>query len=206
MEGTGYACPTCERGLGDIVEVMAAPGRKLVCSKLPQVHFWVDLEEFIALQPKMAFQKQQAAAPQENHVNVQVKVPRTTHERLKAKYGDRLDATMTAALNVLEEGETMSISGTDLERLQTVLPERIKNGGHLFGMVFALSQQVIEAKQEASNVAAEVKAYEGMGGTKVLLDLDTFYNTAAQRAQAEGLPMKLWLAERVRTALENNWF
>jgi hypothetical protein len=95
---------------------------------------------------------------------------------------------------------------TDVERLKMMMPERPKSGSHLIGMIFAMQQDVQEAKGIAEAAASTTKAYEGMNPGKVVVDLGGNYQYALDRAKSEGLPLKVWMDQNVKTALDNTWW
>lgn len=203
---TGYGCPTCERTTGDINEIIARDGRGFFCSKVP-THTWADSDELGSLQPKVRFQQQQErAAPQSNHTSVNVTIPVGIYNILLNRFGDKMAATLSGMLNVLAEGEPLIISDTDAQRIGMILPEKPKSGSHLVGLIYAMHEQVTEAKQIAETAAGEIKAYENMAPGKVVLDLGEQNAYAIDRAKNEGLPLKVWLQTQVQNALANAWF
>ena len=202
---TGYSCPACKQATGATNEILADSSR-LICSKVPE-HVWPDVDDFYSLKPTLDFkQAQERPAPQSGHTNLNVSIPVNTLNALQNRYGEKMMATVAGLLNVLAEGEPMIISDTDVQRMGMTLNERPKSSGHLVGMIFALQQQVTEARQEAELATSEVKAYEKMSPGKVVLDLGENFNYAADRAKNENLPVKVWLERNVSTALANTWF
>lgn len=202
---TGYSCVTCKRITGDINEILAEGGL-LVCSKVPE-HRWNDMDEFYNLNPTLDFkQVQSRPAPQLNHTNLNVSIPVGTLNVLQSRYGDKLNSTIAGLLNIMAEGEVMVVSDTDVQRLGTMLNEKPKNSSHLVGMIFAMQSQIQEAKQIAETASKEVKAYEGMSPSTVLINLGDQYNYALDRAKNDSLPLKLWLEKNARAALENAWW
>lgn len=205
MEGTGYSCPRCKRETGATNEILAG-NQKLVCKANP-LHEWNDMDVFFSERPTMDFPKERPRpAPQANHAKVSVSVPAATLNKLQAKFGDRLDASLTASLNSLAEGSGFNVSQVDMERLTQALPERPRDINHLFGMIYALSEQRNEYKLTAETAQREVKAYEGMNPGKVMIDLGAQHATAAQKALDEGVPLKVWVEQRMITGLESGWW
>ena len=202
---TGYACPQCQRQTGDVNEVTADGGR-LRCSKVSE-HQWNDMLDFIELKPVIAFKQQQAAPQaQPGHIDITVKVPLSVRNAITQKYGDKADGIVAGILLMMAEGECLVVRETDISRIASVLPEKPKDSSHLFGLIMALKFQLDEAKQSAELAGKEVKAYEGMSPGMVMLNLGDQFGNAKQRAEAENLPIKVFLEKSVRTALENNWW
>lgn len=205
MERSGYSCPACKRETGDTNEILAGGGY-LQCSKI-QGHRWNDSEKFMSEGPRIEFkQAKQAAAPQSNHTNVNVSIPVGVYNVLLERFGDRLSATLAGQLHVLSEGTGMILSETDMDRLAMTLPERPKNGSHLVGLVYALSQQVQDQKNIADSASEALKGYEGLQPTKVLVDLGANMEYAKGRAADDKQPVSLWLAINLKNALESQWF
>lgn len=204
---TGYSCPLCKRETGDTNEILADSNR-LRCSKV-EAHVFPDLEEFRAMNPTIDFvQVQEKPKPQENQTSINVTLSVPVYNALLARYGDRMGAAATGALKILVEGEAMIISESDVEQMGQIpgMPERPKNARHLIGLIFAMGQQMTEAKQATDNMAADLKAYEGMSPGRVIVDLGTHFNTAKEKAAAEGLPTKVFVEQKVAMSLENNWW
>lgn len=203
---TGYGCPLCEKTTGEISEIIARDGRSFVCSRVAG-HSWEDLATLQDLQPKIRFQQEQERpAPQQNQTNVNVSISVPLYNDLLAKYGDKLSVTLAGALKVIAEGEAMMISKEDLEQIERSLPEKPKNARHLSGIIFAMSQQVTEAKQEVEQAAEQLKAYQGFAPNAVMADLGQYMAFAAGRAKEENMPVKVWLDGKLKHAFENNWW
>lgn len=202
---TGYSCPTCKRSSGETNEVVA-DNAKLKCSKYPE-HSWADQTDFLEAGPRIEFQTEQPRpAPQANHTSLNVSVPVHTANALLSKYGEKRDATIAALLNMLAEGEPLILSDTDLQRMSQQLPERPRNGSHLIGMIFSLTQQIAEQRQIAEQAAADIQAYRGMAPGRVVVDLGDQFTHASARAKDDGVPTEVWVSRNLKTALENSWF
>jgi hypothetical protein len=206
-----YACPLCQRQTGALNQIVANAGR-LECSANPQ-HVWLDTMEFQNLNPQMAFKAETPApAPQQNHTPYQVSLPIPVKDALESKFGpERLRATLASILTQLTEGDTLIIGQVDLERLENGergLGRRPETSGELVGMIFALRQEVEDAKIASRTAEQEVKAYEGISAGAVVINLGDQYQKAADRARAQDppLPTKIWLERQVHNALESDWF
>lgn len=205
---TGYGCPLCERTTGDTNEIIARDGRSFVCSKVP-AHAWADSDELGNMEPKIRFQQQQERpAPQPNHTSVSVSISVPAYNALLARYGDRMGATLSSIAGVMAEGEPMIISEEDVQQIALIpgIAEKPKNARHLIGLIFAMQEQVREAKQIAETAAGEIKAYENMAPGKVVIDLGEQNTYALDRAKNEGLPLKVWLQTQIQNALASAWF
>lgn len=203
---TGYSCPLCKRETGDTNEIYAED-RRLVCSKI-STHTFNDSEEFMNMRPTIDFrQAPPAAAPQENHTSLTVSISVPLYNDLLAKYGsEKISSALVGALKIIVDGEQMVISASDLEELKRVLPEKPKNASHLRGMIFALDQQRMEAKNVAEQAAETVKGYEGMAPGKVLVDLGEYFKFALDHAKEENMPVGYWVTKILKNGFENNWF
>jgi hypothetical protein len=161
------------------------------------------------LNPKLDFKQEQARPqPQQNQTNINVALSVPVYNALLARYGDKLGAAATGVLKILVEGQPMIISEEDVEQIGKIpgIPEKPKNARHLIGLIFAMGQQMTEAKQATDSMAADLKAYEGMSPGRVIIDLGANFNTAADKAKAEALPTKVFVEQKVAMSLENNWW
>ena len=202
---TGYGCPACQKSTGAVNEILA-DGGKLRCSKFTE-HTWNDMADFMDLRPVMAFkQAQEAPTVQQGHTPITVNVPVRVKNAMLSRFGEKTDATVGGLLSMMAEGECLVVGETDLQRIASVMPERPKSGSHLFGMITALIYERDEAKQAAEVAAKEIKAYEGIGGTRVMIDLGEQHANAVHRAQADNLPTKVWVERTFNAAMSNNWF
>lgn len=201
-----YSCPLCKPEKSQILANMG----ELVCEKNGQ-HKWNDTQAFLALGPTMDFAKAPVKAqPPSNYVPMKVLLPPGMKEALEAKYGDKLDATLTSILMQMHEGNVLIVGQTDLERIGGPqgfgkVPE---NSGELFGMIFSKQQEVEESKQMAEAATRDLKAYEGMSPGRVVVDLAEQYGEAVARAanQEPPLPLAVWVAKTLKDGIANNWF
>jgi len=202
---TGYSCPSCKRFTGDTNEIVAE-GRILKCSKVPE-HQWADMQDFLDLKPTIEFKmEQQKSISQPNHTPITVNVPVRVKNAIQSRFGEKADSTVAGVLSMMAEGEVLVVGESDLQRLTTALRERPKNGSHLYGMVYALTEEIKEAKQVSETAESDLKAYEGINVGRVLVNLGNQYATAVEKANSENLPTKVWLERAVINALENSWF
>ena len=202
---TGYSCPSCKRVTGDTNEIVAE-GRILKCSKVEE-HQWADMQDFLDLRPQIEFKmEQQKSVNQPNHTPITVNVPVRVKNSIQSRFGDKADATVAGVLSMMAEGEVLVVGETDLHRLATILKERPKNGSHLYGMVYALTEEIKEAKQLSEAAVKDLKAYEGMSVGRVVVNLEDQFANASDRARAENMPLAVWVSRCLKNGLENSWF
>ena len=86
---------------------------------------------------------------------------------------------------MMAEGEIMIVGKNDAERIATLFGEKPKNGSHLFGLIYALQQQVADAKAEADTATKDLKAYEGLAPGRVVIRFGEQWQNAknGQRAR-----------------------
>ena len=202
---TGYSCPTCKNTTGDVKEIIAE-GRRLICSYRAE-HTWNDSQDFLDLKPTIDFKMApQAVAPQAGHTSLNVSLPVNVLNAIQEKYQEKLQSTVAGLLGMMAEGEIMIVGKNDAERIATLFGEKPKNGSHLFGLIYALQQQVADAKAEADTATKDLKAYEGLAPGRVVISLDEHWQNAKERAESENMPLAVWASRNFKTAIENSWF
>lgn len=204
---TEFACPKCKRETGKSTQIMAAEGR-LSCPANSN-HKWNDTAEFYADGPRMEFKVGPAKFPPvEGQTPITLKVPLRIKDALDTRFGESLSAKVADILLQMVDGEPMMIGQADVERLRDRLGATPQNSSDLVGMVYAMICQVDEAKSERDEAVKDLKAYEGMSRGRVVIDLGPNYEAAVAKAKdAEPpMPVAVWLQQRVKGALDDNWF
>lgn len=200
-----FSCPTCKKASGKLNQIVANAG-ELQCTG-DGTHRWIDTQSFFNERPTMDFKVAPATfLPQTNHAPITVTVPLGVKTAFEQKYGDKGSATVAALMQVMVEGETMIIPQTDIQRLTERLGKKPSSSGELVGMIFALQSEVSDAKQLAEQATNDVKAYEGMSPGRVVVDLGDQYGEAVGKAKGQEQPLKFWLQEQIKSAIQNNWF
>ena len=201
MPLTEYACPLCPKD--EPGQIFAGNGA-LSCQKNPG-HSWNDVKAFRDLNPQMRFSVPQQQFPaQVNHVKYDVVIPLGVKTKLETKFGGRVSQTIAGVLEMMAEGDVLVVPESDVERIRKLTNQRPGSSGELFGILFALDQQATDAKNEAETVRKELAAYEGRSPGWVHLDLSNIYSDLQSRA--DGSPVKLWLEDKIKMAIENSWF
>ncbi len=205
-----FSCPTCKRA-GKTNQIYANAG-ELVCSG-DGTHKWVDTQSFYAERPTMDFAVAPRALPLANkdgvqHVQTKVLLPPGLKEKLDAKYGDTTDATLASILMQMVEGKILIIGQTDLDRIAARMGSEPTTSSELYGMIYAKTEEVLEAKQMAAAAAADLKAYEGLSPGRVVIDLAEQFGEAQERARNSEPPEPLayWCARKLRDGIKDNWF
>jgi hypothetical protein len=202
---TEFACPACQVATGKTSQILADAG-SIVCS-VDATHRWNDTQAFLAMKPIMAFSAPAVqAAPPANQAKIEVSVPQRVKDALDARFGDKVNANVAAALAAFSEGDSIIVHQTDIDRIQQRVGERPTSSGEIYGMIFMLGEQAREAKQTMDYAQSQVKAYENMNPASVMVDLGSFYQIAVEKARDAGLPLKVWLERNLHTALEGSWF
>lgn len=204
---TEFGCVFCERKTGKQVQILASEG-KLICPENP-AHRWEDTASFYADQPKMIFKVGPAKFPPvEGQTPITIKVPLHLKDSLETRYKDGLSAAVADVLLQMVNGAPLMIGQTDVERLRDRLGKIPENSSDLVGMVYAMICQAEDAKAERDEAIKDLKAYEGMSRGRVVIDLGQNYEAAVAKAKdAEPpMPVAVWLQQRVKSALDDNWF
>lgn len=204
-QNTEYACPTCEQETGELNQIVAAAG-ELRCTKNGE-HRWNDSASFVDLHPKMVFaQAPPKALPQQNHTKIEVSVPMSLERELSAKFGEKMSATVSSILAQMVEGKILIVGQTDIDRIAGKLGSVPQNSSELYGMIYAKTEEVIEAKQIAENAVKDLKAYEGLSPGRIVVNLGDQIGEAASKASDASLPVNVWAERALRMGLENSWF
>lgn len=206
---TEFACPKCKRETGQSNQILAADGR-LICPANSN-HKWDDTAAFYADGPQMEFKVGPAKFPPvEGMTPITLKIPLRIKTELSARWGtdEAVAARVSDVLLQLVDGDVMIVGEVDKNRLFERLGQKFSNSSELVGVVWAKMCEVDEAKAEAAAATEDLKAYEGRSPGRVVVDLGDQYETAQSRAKDSEppMPLKMWVEEKFRTALANNWF
>ena len=202
---TEYACRTCKETTGKSVQIIATGG-KLECAN---GHVWVDTATFQAMHGRDMMEFKVAPPvfpPQVNHVPITVSLPLSVKTAAEAKFGDKLNPTISGLLQMLCEGDIMIINAADLQRISDKLGKRPASSSELYGMIYALGCEVEDAKQITDNAQRDLKAYEGMAPGRVVVDLGDQYQEAVEKSRGAGQPLKFYVETNLKNALRDNWF
>lgn len=200
-----FSCPRCKMATGKLNQIVASAGT-LQCS-VNSTHIWPDASSFYAENPTMDFKVAPPSfPPQENYAPMSVSVPIAVKSGLEAKYGDKVGATVSAMLQVLLEGDTLIVPEADLRRIADKLGAKPRSSSELYGMIFALGEEVTEQKSIAETAQRDVKAYEGLSIGRVVVDLGDEYAGASEKAKSAQLPLAIFITQNIKQALRDNWF
>lgn len=203
-----YACPTCLKS-GARSQIIASDGR-LICS-VNSGHVWNDTMEFLNQRPTKEFAvAAPAPAPQQGHtkLHLDLSVPIGHAESIRAKLGPKLEVTIAGWVSMLAEGEVMLITAADLQRLKqlAIIGKTPQSSSELVGMVYAADMQATEAKDNERRALEEVSAWEGRNRHLLIIDLAEHRQYADTKAKDEAMPTKVWVEEKMKNGIANNWF
>jgi len=204
---TEFSCPKCKRETGQSNQISAAEGR-LTCPANSN-HRWDDTAAFYADGPQMEFKVGPAKFPPvEGQTPITLKIPLRIKTDLSAQWGsdEAVSARVADILLQMAEGEVMILGMTDKGRLFDRLGQKFSNSSELVGIVYAKMCEVDEAKGERDAAVEDLKAYESRSPGRVIVDLGDQFATAQAKAKDAETPLKLWIEERTRMALQENWF
>lgn len=204
MQLSEYACPICKAQTGEDRQI-AAGGGQIICT-FNAAHNWRDHMEFLNLNPQMVFKVTPEKTVQENHVPYTVNLPAAIKQAVEAKLGDKAAPTVASLLMQLLEGEVLIIGQEDLSRMTVYLGSKPGSSAELTGLIYALSQQREDLKNERDNAAADLQAYQGMAPGRVVINLGTQFEAAKVKARDANLPVPLWAEQSLKGGLENGWF
>ena len=117
-----------------------------------------------------------------------------------------MDAAVAEVLLQLVDGDVMIVGETDKQRLFDRLGQKFSNSGELVGVVYAKMCEVDEAKGERDAAVEDLKAYESRSPGRIVVDLADQFSVAQSKAKDAETPLKVWLEDQLRNALQNNWF
>lgn len=204
---TEFSCPKCKRETGKANQISAAEGR-LICP-VNSNHKWDDTAAFYADGPIMEFKVGPAKFPPvEGQTPITLKIPLRIKTELAARWGDedKVAAKISDVLLQLADGDVMVVGQTDMNRLFDRLGHKFANSSELVGVVYAKMCEVDDAKAEAAAATEDLKAYESRSPGRVVVDLGENLSVAQSKAKDAETPLKIWLEDRLRTALTENWF
>ena len=200
-----FSCPACKRETGQSNQISAADGR-LICPANPN-HRWEDTAAFYAEGPVMEFKVGPAKfPPAEGQTPITLKVPQRIKDALTSRYAGGVDAAVAEVLLQLVDGDVMIVGETDKQRLFDRLGQKFSNSGELVGVVYAKMCEVDEAKGERDAAVEDLKAYESRSPGRIVVDLADQFSVAQSKAKDAETPLKVWLEDQLRNALQNNWF
>lgn len=199
---SGLECPLCAQG-GVIAELMADQLRT-TCSSNPE-HFWTDRSELMAMQPRFMAKVARPDTVQAQHVPLQLNVPESVKKLLEARYGDKLPTSLTSVLQACAEPEMMLLNATDLQRITERLGQKPTSSGELFGMMFALGEELKSARSENELLLRRMNIKRGDAAEGVVIDLAEYMSKAVAKAADAGVPLEEFLSKYLRDSLENDW-
>lgn len=201
-----FSCSICKAQTGELNQIIANAG-VLQCSKNPS-HRWNDTMSFYNTNPTMDFKPTLLKAQQTNHTPITVTVPLGLKTQAETKFGDKLSATVTQILGMIVEGDVMIVGQVDLDRLQERIGAKFSNSSELVGIIYAKMCEVEEAKNDRDSAVQDLKAYEDRSPGRVVVDLGDQFETAKERAKNSEppVPIKIYVEEKLRMALKDNWF
>jgi hypothetical protein len=146
--------------------------------------------------------------PVEGQTPITLKIPLRIKTDLSAQWGsdEAVSARVVDILLQMAEGEVTILGMTDKGRLFDRLGQKFSNSSELVGIVYAKMCEVDEAKGERDAAVEDLKAYESRSPGRVIVDLGDQFATAQAKAKDAETPLKLWIEERTRMALQENWF
>jgi hypothetical protein len=146
--------------------------------------------------------------PVEGQTPITLKIPLRLKTELETRWGaeEAVSAKIVDVLLQLVDGDVMVLGQTDMSRLFDRLGEKFSNSSELVGVVYAKMCEVDEARGERDSAIEDLKAYESRSPGRIVLDLGDQFSAAQAKAKDAEAPLKVWLEERVNTALTNNWF
>jgi hypothetical protein len=164
---------------------------------------------FLALKPKMVFTApKQMPAQQFNQEEVKVLIPPRVKAALVAKWGEKFNATVAGVLEMVADGEVLVIPQPDLEKLKMreFLGTKPGSSAELCGTIFALRQEVQEAKNAEETARKDIAAYENFSPGRVVIDVSSFQGPLTEKARDANMPVKIFLENNLKSAIENSWF
>lgn len=202
----GLACPVCDRSGTTSQLYQSTPSLAIFCESGNTEHVWRDTTSLYDMNPRKLDVPKRVQTRQVNHVNVEVKLPQSTLDQLKAKHGERFDSSLTAILQACADPEIMILNTTDLDRIQERTGTRPKSSSELFGLLFQLGEEVETLRIVNKDLERKVLMRKGGANTEgVTVDLGKFYTKAVQKAKDTEYPVDEYLSRYLQDSLENDW-
>jgi hypothetical protein len=211
MPHTGLACPTCD-ATGITNPLMTGVG--VYGYRCGAGHIFPDMETLLSLKPRTIGVPHAAKPPREGMTEFKTALPSKLVEALKSKFGDKLSGAIECILIAIMDPGSFLVSGFDVERLQQHLGQKVKDSGHLVGMIVNLKMERDEARKEAEANktavpagAAPVQANEVQGDfvqVTLRIPIDQFMEIK-EKARFNGQAPANYIAETISYAVENKW-
>jgi hypothetical protein len=202
------ACPDCRDLLGkNDVRMFTRPDAGYYCMN---GHRYNDYEQLLARNPaKLAYKG--IVARQDGFVKMTIEMPGSVAELIKAKFGDKLSATLAGVMDVLSGERCILMGESDVKRLQDRLGEEVKSPAFIVGKIWELKEQTITLQETVDKLRENLRQrMSGRGerevtDTMMMLDLGELSGPLLQKAQEKEWTPDMYVLEAVRLAIEGSW-
>ena len=199
---TGLGCRACSTG-DRIVHILAKEGSGFECET--GAHKFVDNDQLMSSNPLRVALPKPVAKIQEGSVSFSITISSQLQDRLRQRFGDKLNASIGALLEVMLDGDAFVVSGVEQVTISKILGKEIRNSIDLSATAGQLAVERDEAKKEAEQWK---KKGSGSiltdGDFRVKLDEKTS-NAIKEKAQQNGLPVPEYLSSAVTIMISNGW-
>lgn len=185
----------------EIFSEAGAGGARMICAA--GTHTWSDQVVFMALNPRKLPVVARPDSIQKDHVALNLMVPSSVKLALEARFGEKLPTSLTSVLGACAEPEMMVLNSTELQRIAERLGSKPKSSGELFGILFALGEEVKSTRNDYERLMRETNARRG--GVGVVVDLGDWMSKGVAKATEAGVSLEEYLGKYLRDSLENDW-
>ena len=195
------ACPTCEaQGKGE-VRLFAKNDVGYYC--LSGGHKWRDYDELMSLNPrKLTFRG--TPARQDGWEKLTIEMPGSVLKDLQTKFGEKLNSTLRAVMDILTQGRYMVISEEDLKRLQEHTGQELKNSSQLVGAVYSLKKSN-ENLEETNRMLKANRGGRTMSPTAIAVEFGDLADPILQKAADWNQEPSEVVSDVMRKYIENGW-
>ena len=204
MIRTGYACRKHSTETHR-VHILANEGSGFQCENGCK---FVDNDELLNSDPIKVQLGKPPAKVQPGTVSIPVLVPSELKDRLQARFGDKLNASVSSLLGVMLDGDAFVVCGPEQLTIAKLLGSQVKNSVELSSEV----GKIIVERDDARKKCEELEKRTGGGkpmvlaeGTyRVILDKKVS-DLVKERAKENNATPAEWMASAMAVILNNGW-
>jgi hypothetical protein len=201
MANAGMFCPDCrDLNLGKIP--LNAQPNQITCQN---GHRFKDTYELMQRDPEK-YQVAPKITVQPNQTELKLMVPTTLKDAITAKYGIKLNATVSAVLGILMEPNSFVLDEMAVQRLNDMFGEQVKPT-NLTGLVFNLRSERDDAvkKAEELTVKQPVKAGPQLVNNANLTIEPGLLDRVTDKAKYQEITPNQFVTNVLTIALDNGW-
>jgi len=196
---TGVACPDCKED----TPVFAIMGRGLCCRN---GHKFDDQDHLLSRKPKK-IPIPTSITRQDGYQEVRLSIPQDVVQQLQSRFGDKLQSVLSGVLFSMSNPNSLMVAGEDVLRIGKELGENIKDGSHLYGLIYAMNEQRKDFRDKAEKVVSatsEVRVSDG-DTISVQITIPGLLEKMMDRAKFRGITVSRFVEETISSGIDAGW-